>query len=198
MNQRLMIGIADQWGVANSMTAFRCLAPLPIMVLVFFGQYQHAAYFAFFAALTDFEGQYARLTGTPTELGRVFDPLADKIFTDILLIVLTFATFNVGILVLALLAIMYDIDNTSRRITEILAACENKARIRDDTPATMVSKWKTGVLFTVVIGALAAEHWEGLLVWVDPLVFVGIVLVAVSWGNNRKKTIGSFFANRSF
>jgi len=193
MSQAVLEGIARQWGVANTLTALRALLTLPIILLVFFGHYYTAAALAVFATITDAEGFYARYTKTETELGRVFDPLADKFFTDVLLIALAFITYSPLVLLLAVVTVAYDVDNTMRRIVEILAACTDNERIANDTPVTLISKCKTSVLFAVVIMLLLSLGSASFATFTPALTFFGLLLVLGSWVSNRKDFIRSLF-----
>ena len=156
------------------------------MVLVFYSQYEWAAFVTLAAAATDAEGFYARRTGTETELGRVFDPLADKVFTDVLLVMLVFVTYSPLVLLLVLVTIGYDIDNTLRRLSEIVTACENRAQVKNDTPVTFVSKAKTSALFLTVLGLLLMQVYPAFGDVTLTVAFASLVLVLFSWGSNRK------------
>lgn len=187
-DQRLIEGIVNQWGVANSLTLLRCVLILPAMWCAFCGWFTSVEVIIVMAILTDAEGQYARWTNTMTPLGRVFDPLADKAFTDMLLFAYAFMTQDVRVLILATCTILYDVDNTVRRVGEIVDACNNRAEIITDVPVTLISKSKTVLLFATVfimyLPPQAASKVSELLV--NIVITSALAAVLGSWFHNRK------------
>ncbi|MHB9053187.1 MAG: CDP-alcohol phosphatidyltransferase family protein [Thermoleophilia bacterium] len=81
--------------LANLLTLLRILAVPAIVVLVLQsgdGSSTAATIIFAAAAFTDFlDGRIARSTGTVTEFGRIFDPLADRIFISCTIAALTIA-----------------------------------------------------------------------------------------------------------
>jgi cardiolipin synthase (CMP-forming) len=75
--------------LANQLTLLRiCLVPL-LVILVVYGYFGWAFSVFFLAALTDaLDGLVARIRNERTALGAILDPLADKLLTTALLIVL--------------------------------------------------------------------------------------------------------------
>jgi cardiolipin synthase len=75
--------------LANQLTLLRiCLVPA-LVILVVYGYFGWALSVFFVAAVTDgLDGLVARLRHERTELGTILDPLADKLLTTSLLIVL--------------------------------------------------------------------------------------------------------------
>jgi cardiolipin synthase len=70
------------WTPANLLTAFRILLTLPFLYLVKEGRFGTALLVFFTASLTDFlDGYVARRFNQQSPLGRVLDPLADKLLT---------------------------------------------------------------------------------------------------------------------
>jgi CDP-diacylglycerol--glycerol-3-phosphate 3-phosphatidyltransferase len=78
--------------LADQLTVGRALS-VPAVILLFSWEFENHAYWATglfcIAMLTDqFDGWLARRTGNPTDLGRILDPVADKILVLAALIVL--------------------------------------------------------------------------------------------------------------
>src|SRR5215216_3952407 len=70
------------WTVANLLTAFRILLTLPFLYLVKQGRFGAALLIFFIASVTDFaDGFIARKFNQHSRLGRLLDPLADKLLT---------------------------------------------------------------------------------------------------------------------
>jgi len=67
--------------MANLMTLFRILITIPLVLALLREQYEVAFIFALAGALSDAaDGKIARLNGEENSLGKLLDPLADKIF----------------------------------------------------------------------------------------------------------------------
>ena len=70
------------WTVANALTIFRILLTLPFLYLVKQGRFGTALLIFFIASVTDFaDGYIARKFRQHSRLGRLLDPLADKLLT---------------------------------------------------------------------------------------------------------------------
>jgi len=67
--------------MANLMTLFRILVTVPLVLAILREQYEVAFVFALAGALSDAaDGKIARLNGEENSIGKLLDPLADKIF----------------------------------------------------------------------------------------------------------------------
>lgn len=67
--------------MANFLTFTRILLTLPLVVAIIQGKFEIALIIAIIGALSDMlDGKVARLNGEVTNLGKILDPLADKIF----------------------------------------------------------------------------------------------------------------------
>jgi cardiolipin synthase (CMP-forming) len=77
------------WTPANILTAFRIVLTLPFLYLVKQGRFGSALLVFFIASLTDFfDGFVARKFNQQSPLGRLLDPLADKLLTTATYIVM--------------------------------------------------------------------------------------------------------------
>jgi cardiolipin synthase len=77
------------WTAANLLSAARIALTLPFLYLILQGQYGTALAIFFVAGLTDFtDGYVARKFRQQTSIGRMLDPLADKVLTTAAYIVM--------------------------------------------------------------------------------------------------------------
>lgn len=187
-------GIIRQWNFANTLTALRPILVLPVIGAAFYGQYWPAFILIVFAGVTDYlDGAYARYMNATTDLGRVFDPLADKIYIDLVLLAAVFISMDPALLVLWMITISYDLDNTYQRRKEIGEALMG-FRTETVLPVNFLSKWKTAFLF-VVVGVLYAPLTVRNLLPIDYsiLAYTAAFMVALCWWKNRKKWIFELF-----
>jgi len=75
----------------NALTALRALAAVPLAVAILHGWFAAAIAIVFVAGVTDgLDGELARRTGQTSDVGRLLDPIADKV-----LLVTTFVAASV-------------------------------------------------------------------------------------------------------
>ncbi len=75
--------------MANTITLFRLVIAFPVVLLILGGFYWTALILTLLAAVSDLiDGRVARHTKNTSDLGKVIDPLADKIFVLSVLIAL--------------------------------------------------------------------------------------------------------------
>lgn len=190
----VVIGVKKQWNFVNSLTAFRALSVICALPFMYLGYEQALFVLVVFAIVTDAEGFIARYTGTTTNLGRVFDPLADKLFTDTMLLAYVFTHGSSMVMLLLLCTLLYDIDNTIRRLRDIIDACCNRSAVEDSTPTTLLSKSKTCVLYTIVAVLYLPTSWMAVgSEEMFTLLFAGVALVLISWKHNRRELISRLF-----
>jgi len=192
--EAVVAGLRVQWGIANTLTAFRAFSVIFAIPLFYFGLKAELFVLVILATVTDWlDGYIARKTETLTPLGKVFDPLADKLFINTMLLAYLFVYGQLLVLGLLVCTLAYDIDNTSRRLRDIIQACMNHADFQESSPVTLLSKTKTFGLFVLVSMFYVPKEWElfpeGLLIG---LTLIGILLVLASWWNNRKSSVCSF------
>ena len=141
----------------NALTILRILLVPVIVALVFVpddGARWAALGLFILASLTDyFDGYLARTTGSQTDLGRLLDPIADKILVAAVLLALAGTDDLRGwALVPAILILCREIIVTGLR--EFLAEC------RVPLPVSRLAKWKTGVqlaaIALIIIGPVVA------------------------------------------
>ena len=159
----------------NLLTLSRILA-VPVVVVTFYMDGNGARWFscALFtaAALTDWlDGHFARRWSQQSELGRVLDPIADKLLVAATLLMLTaFERLPEGALLPALVILCREILVSGLR--------EYLAELRVGLPVSRLAKWKTAIQMTaigfLIVGEagpprIPAEQIGGVLLWVAAL-----------------------------
>lgn len=126
----------------NLLTYFR-IALVPAIVVCFYipGDAAHWAALALFviAGITDFfDGYLARAWEQQSNLGRMLDPIADKLLVAVVLIALTWQGSIAGFSLWAAIIIL---------CREILVSGlrEFLAELRVSVPVTQLAKWKTAI-----------------------------------------------------
>jgi CDP-diacylglycerol--glycerol-3-phosphate 3-phosphatidyltransferase len=156
---------------ADQLTVVRAVA-VPVVVVLFawdFPDHDYWATVVFALAMTTdwFDGRWARRTGSASDLGRLLDPIADKILVLAALIVLVDRVLP-GWMVAAIVA--RELIVSALR----LAALERGVVLS----ARELGKWKTGAqAAAVVLGGLAA----GGAVSVDVAWWALLVALVLTW-----------------
>jgi len=141
------------WNLPNLLTYGR-VAAVPVVVTLLFwpsdawARWSALAVYAA-AAITDFfDGYLARMWSQQSSLGRMLDPIADKLLVAAVLLSLAADRTIVGAALVAAIVIL---------CREILVSGlrEYLAELRVSLPVTAVAKWKTGVQL-VALGFLIA------------------------------------------
>lgn len=138
------------WSLPNILTYLRIVA-VPAVVAAFYIEGDTGRWLAFglFAAasITDyFDGYLARLWKQQSTLGRMLDPIADKLLVSVCLLVLTYhGTIGGFSLWAAVIILMREIFVSGLR--------EFLADLKVSVPVTRLAKWKT-TLQLVAIGIL--------------------------------------------
>lgn len=130
------------------------------------------ALFIFIAAgVTDFlDGYYARMWGQQSALGRMLDPIADKLLVaSCLLMLAADGTIKGWSLWAAIIILCREILVSGLR--EYLAA------IRVSVPVSQLAKWKTTIQLVAIGFLIAGEAGEVIL---PPTILIGIVLLWIS------------------
>ena len=163
------------WSLPNILTYLRIVA-VPAVVAAFYIEGDAGRWLAFglFAAasITDyFDGYLARLWKQQSTLGRMLDPIADKLLVSVCLLVLTYyGTIGGFSLWAAVIILMREIFVSGLR--------EFLADLKVSVPVTRLAKWKT-TFQMVALGALilagALPDWQ----WVHQ---VGLACLWVAAG----------------
>ncbi len=144
----------------NLLTYFR-IALVPAVVVCFYipGDASHWIALALFivAGITDFfDGYLARAWEQQSNLGRMLDPIADKLLVAVVLIALTWQDIIAGFSLWAAIIIL---------CREILVSGlrEFLAELRVSVPVTQLAKWKTAIQMVALGFLLAGPAADNLL-----------------------------------
>lgn len=144
----------------NLLTYFR-IALVPAVVACFYipGDLSHWVALALFivAGLTDFfDGYLARAWEQQSKLGRMLDPIADKLLVAVVLIALTWRGIIADVAIWAAIIIL---------CREILVSGlrEFLAELRVSVPVTQLAKWKTAIQMVSLGFLLAGPAADNLL-----------------------------------
>lgn len=133
----------------NLLTLFRiAIIPVLIGIMAIGGNWVELAFLLYVVAcITDYlDGALARRQGLTSDLGRMMDPIADKLFVGGLLLALAgMGGLRFYSLYAAILIMLREILISGLR--EYMASCNEKI------PSTRLAKWKTGIQM-VAIGFL--------------------------------------------
>lgn len=147
-------------GFADQLTVTRAIS-VPVVVLLFAWDFPSHDYWAtgvFIAAMTTdwFDGRWARRTGSTSDLGKLLDPIADKILVVAALIMLVGPVFPAW-MVAAIVAREFLVSGLR------LAAMERGVVMS----ARELAKWKTTLQATAVAigGFAAAGAWSDDVAW---------------------------------
>jgi CDP-diacylglycerol--glycerol-3-phosphate 3-phosphatidyltransferase len=153
----------------NAITWFR-IACVPIIIALLSGAGAYNGYFAaaifILASLSDyFDGQFARAWGVTSNLGKLLDPVADKILVTSTLIML----IPTGKLDVYMVMILIARDTLIEGIRSAAAAD------RIVIPAGVLGKWKTAIQMVAIPTVLIHESVGGI-----PLAQVGYAILWLS------------------
>lgn len=145
------------WTIPNLMTLSRLLLLIPICFLMTGGWAMHALAFVLYvlAAVTDYvDGWWARTFNEQSDLGRMMDPIVDKIFVATLFLMLTVnGTFSGMILICPIIILGREF---------LVAGLREYLGPRGGViPVSKLAKWKTTVQMTA-IGLLIFPGMAGL------------------------------------
>lgn len=172
----------SHWNLANGLTYARCLA-VPIVVACFFWGWEfsasnHSARWVALsifvaAAITDYvDGWVARNYNQATNIGKMLDPIADKLLVGVCLLLLAADGSIAGWSLWAAVIIL------SREIV-VSGLREYLATLRVSVPVTRIAKWKTTLQLTAV-GFLIAGPAADRLVGVPAATLVGLSLLWIA------------------
>ena len=138
------------------LTVVRILLIAPLCVLLWHNQQLAALAVLAVASLTDYlDGKLARKLG-PTQLGKILDPLADKLLVMAVLVVLV-ARGQEGLVVPAVLLLAREFMVQSLR--------EYAGLVGKELPSLGLAKWKTAIQLLALAGLIWAPAVGVWLLW---------------------------------
>jgi cardiolipin synthase len=164
--------------IPNALCVFRMLLVAPVAWLLAEGRYWETLWVFGFAAITDgLDGFLAKKCGWTSELGKILDPLADKIL--LVSVFITLAMLGFVPVWLAVIAVLRDVTITAGAIAY------NALYGYPDGRPTLVSKLNTLAqivyLLTVVAALALSESWEMPLNTLGAFVFVTTVISGLDY-----------------
>lgn len=141
--------------IPNALTVLRMLLVVPIAWLLSAGEYRLTLWMFAFAGLTDgLDGLLAKRCGWMSELGKILDPLADKIL--LVSVFITLAALGIVPVWLAVTAVARDVIITAGAISY------NALYGYPNGRPTLISKINTlcQILFLLLAVAAKAGDWE--------------------------------------
>lgn len=185
--------VSRSWSLPNLLTYARCAAVPIVAGLLFWPAEPWARWSALVlfiaAAITDFfDGYLARAWSQQSSLGRMLDPIADKLIVSAVILMLAADHTIAGVSLWAAIIIL---------CREILVSGlrEYLAELRVPMPVTKVAKWKTTVqmvaLSFLIAGPAAERLLPGstmtgtLLLWVAAILtlYTGWDYMKAGWDN---------------
>jgi cardiolipin synthase (CMP-forming) len=158
----------------NILTIFRIIV-IPILVSSFFleGTLSNwiAASLFIIAAITDFfDGYFARLYKVQSTLGRVLDPIADKLLVSTAIVMLIhFGEQDILILIPGLIILFREIFVSGLR--------EFLAEINVSLPVSRLAKWKTGIQMTALSLMILGDKGT-MIQYTNEIGRVGLIIAA--------------------
>jgi cardiolipin synthase (CMP-forming) len=145
----------------NILTYGRIAAVPVLAAMLFFGTGEASRWSAFAifvtACVTDWlDGYLARIWGQQSNLGRMLDPIADKLLVGATLLMLVYTDTITGWSIWAALIILCR-EILVSGLREFLAELNVKVHV------TQLAKWKTAVQFIAIAMLLAGPAAEGLI-----------------------------------
>ena len=166
------------WNVSNLLSILRLLLTLPTCLLVYYG-YRELAVISFFAAaITDYlDGWTARRFGQISDLGKILDPLADKVY--VASVVILFLFLDILPLWLVLPVILRD-------LLILLGGIYVERKTGQVLPSNWTGKWAVGFLsITLLLFYLGVS---GIVLQI--FIIVTLVMLALSLYLYLKRGIG--------
>lgn len=160
----------------NLLTYARILA-VPLLVGCFFitgdDGHWYALYIFIAASITDFlDGFLARRMELQTSIGRMLDPIADKLLVSAALLMLAANGTIAGYALFAAVIIL------SREIL-VSGLREFLAEVRVSVPVSKLAKWKTAVQMIAICFLLAGPAGDKIFSYITMIGLVGIWMAAM-------------------
>ena len=185
--------VSRSWSLPNILTYARCAAVPVVVALLFWPAAPWARWWALVvfvaAAITDFfDGYLARAWSQQSSLGRMLDPIADKLIVSAVILMLAADHTIAGATLWAAIVIL---------CREILVSGlrEYLAELRVPVPVTAVAKWKTTVQMVALSFLIAGPAAEGfapgatatgvVLLWIAAILtlYTGWDYMKAGWDN---------------
>ncbi|MCB0711591.1 MAG: CDP-alcohol phosphatidyltransferase family protein [Ignavibacteriae bacterium] len=126
------------WGASNLLSIARLLMTLPTCLLVYYGHRDLAVISFFVAAFTDYlDGWVARRFNQISDLGKILDPLADKVYVAGVVILL--ATLGV-------IPLWFLLPILLRDLLILVGGIYVERKTGEVLPSNWTGKWAVGVL----------------------------------------------------
>lgn len=130
--------------ISNSLSILRIVLALPVAYLLFIQENEIAIILGAIAGITDFlDGFLARKLNQVTELGKVIDPIADKLFIGIVGLVLVYT---------AVMPLWFFASIIIRDVLILLGALYARNKIKIVLTSTFEGKVTYGLILVVTMG----------------------------------------------
>jgi cardiolipin synthase len=164
--------------IPNALCILRMLLVVPVAWLLSAGEYQLTLWVFAFAGFTDgLDGFLAKRCGWMSELGKILDPLADKIL--LVGVFITLAVLGIVPVWLAATAVLRDVTITAGAISY------NALYGYPNGQPTVISKINTGcqILYLLLAVAAQASDWapDTALILLGAMVFVTTVVSGIDY-----------------
>jgi CDP-diacylglycerol--glycerol-3-phosphate 3-phosphatidyltransferase len=176
VDSRADMPVSKFWNLPNILTYGRIVAvPVVAGLLMWGGNNARWAALAIYiaAAITDFfDGYLARRWAMQSSLGRMLDPIADKVLVAVVLLVLSADGILFGGHIWAAIIIL------SREVL-VSGLREYLGQLRVSVPVTKIAKWKTTVQL-VAVGFLIAGPAGDTIVPIITKLGIGMLWIAAA------------------
>jgi cardiolipin synthase len=169
------VAVSKVWNLPNILTYGRIAAVPAVAGLLMWGgngaRWTALAIFLI-AAITDFlDGYLARLWQQQSSLGRMLDPIADKVLVAVVLLVLSADGILFGGHIWAAIIIL------SREVL-VSGLREYLGELQVSVPVTKIAKWKTAVQLVAVGFLIAGPAGDTLVPYVTEMGIAGLWIAA--------------------
>jgi cardiolipin synthase len=177
-----MVPSIVMFGSLPMVLTFARIGAIPLLVALFHAEGEGWRYIACTlytaAAVTDYlDGYFARAWKQQSKLGRIFDPIADKLLVASTILLLVAFQRVAGFDVLAALVILC-------REVLVSGLREFLAELRAKLPVSRLAKWKTGMQMTalgfLIVGDAALTAWLPVVLIGEVLLWIAAVLTLIT------------------
>ena len=177
-----MVPSIVMFGSLPMVLTFARIGAIPLLVALFHAEGEGWRYIACAlytaAAVTDYlDGYFARAWKQQSKLGRIFDPIADKLLVASTILLLVAFQRVAGFDVLAALVILC-------REVLVSGLREFLSELRAKLPVSRLAKWKTGMQMTalgfLIVGDAALTAWLPVVLIGEVLLWIAAVLTLIT------------------